>query len=237
MKIRIFGDSHVGTLKHGWTDVKSYALKNRMASDFYSRHGVNWIKFSINDSGAGIHLFADRVPGRGPVDYLLDDSADMYVFSAPLHSGPVYRDPTWRSFCPWQCANQHFDMQPVSDGVLETWTDRQLACQIDMLGCAIKRGYRIAVVEAPKPLSRTPDLHKIHPDILLTVDRLYRESVVRRLAELGVTIIPVPDRLQANGFTPPEFSSENPADPHHGSTSFGATMLRAIFDVALSKKE
>ena len=164
------------------------------------------------------------------IEYLIDGPDDIYVFSSPLHSCTIYRNPAWRSFCPWECAKANPDLQAVSTAAIEAWAEAQIACRLSMLEAATPRVFKLAVVEPPKPLLRVVRMYSLRRDVLAAADRIYRDFVTRRLYETGVPVISVPDHMVSEGFTLDEYAPEDPADTHHGNERFGKEMMTRILE-------
>ena len=76
-------------------------------------------------------------------------------------------------------------------------------------------------------------MYQLRPEVVLAVDRRYRDHVRRWLAAEDIPVIAVPEQsVGADGFTTPEYANANPQDPHHGSLAFSAEMLRRILAFA-----
>lgn len=226
MKIRIFGDSHVGAL-YGVSP--KFRLPPGVAMDFYSAHGVNWSNCKITETGAGFRLQQDDVPKSKPVDYTVEKNQDLYVFSSVLHSAPTYRNQVWQKFCPWQCAVANTDLQAVSDAVIHQWVSEQMTFRFAMLERLKGSGLNIAVIEPPKPLQRTPGKFGIRADVLATASEVHRSFVVSWLEKRGIPVIPAPaSSYNGEGFTESMFEAANPADPHHGNWRFARDSLSEV---------
>ncbi len=219
--ILVFGDSHVGCISWRFKD-----LTEKADIKFDPVHGANWGAFELTETPEGLHVFADRVPGHNPLDLHIN-GGDQYYFSSPLHSAPFYRDPAWRSFCPWTCSIDSPDHTPVSDATIEAWVDTAQARRMELLVKMKARGFDVTVVEPPKPLQRRAH-GSTKPSILRRVDEMVRNHITKRLQDLDVGVIEVPEHTVSDGFTLEAFSSENLEDPHHGSRPFYKLMLDKI---------
>ena len=167
MKLWIFGDSHIGTMEFGVRHVPNWlGQEPPFAIGFYGGHGANWIDFETTEVDGGFRFFANRVPKvAGPVDFTIADRGDFYVFSSPLHSGHTYWDGVWHEFCPWECVAANPHLQGLSTSVVESWITAEMKCRFAMLTMLRDRGYRLAVLEPPKPLARTPRMGGTAPDV------------------------------------------------------------------------
>jgi hypothetical protein len=232
-RLHVFGDSHVNGLYAGWERIAAKTAPLPFSLRFYAANGANWFEFETDDSEGKLLIRSDRLEEIAPgsaMEYLIADPDDIYVFSSPLHSCTVYRNASWRSFCPWECADANPDLQAVSTAAIEAWAEAQLACRLALLETAKTRVFSLAVVEPPKPLPRVLALYSLRRDVLATVDRIYRDFVVRRLGESGIPVISVPEHMVSDGFTRDEFAARDPTDPHHGNEQFGAEMMMKILE-------
>lgn len=194
-----------------------------LAIDFYSVNGLNWAHVQTSRKGHSFRFQSNYLP-HIPLDYTIDTPEDLYVFSAPLHSALVCRQPAWRDFCPWACASKYPALHPVSDSTIEILADKSDSRCIDMLKEMKTHGYPVVVAEPPKPIGQVATNDGISPDIVLEVDRIWRRHVSRQLSEIGVPIIPVPDFTHRDGLTVEEYAGEG----YHGNAKFGAAMMKQI---------
>ena len=231
--LRIFGDSHVAQLQGACDAIGPALLSLPHPPSFNHSHGWNWVEFTLGTRNGRPHCHADRVPGSPALDFTLGPPEALHVFSSPLHSAVVHRDPAWRRFCPWDCAAANPELIGLSDATLESWFAALLACRWSLLRELRRQGYRLAVVEPPRPLQRVPAMYQLRREVVLAVDRRYRDHVRRWLAAEDIPVIAVPEQsVGADGFTTPEYANANPQDPHHGSLAFSAEMLRRILAFA-----
>ena len=239
-KIHIFGDSHVWFLNMGWNAIERDSEYTSEDIEFYGQHGANWFDFKISTVNDKMNFYSNVAaevcnnPEIYPVDYSLESRDDIYIFSSPLRSCTIYRDPTWNQFCPWECLEKNPDLQGISTSLIEFWSYAQVKLRLEMLRAVKERGYDIAVVEPPKPLSRVPEMWGLRPDVLLAADRIYRSFVMRKLREIGIPVIEVPSHSHQRGFTTPEYSAPQP-DPHHGGELFVSEMMRLILEYAAAR--
>lgn len=240
-KLRIIGDSHVLVLYVGWERVAEKFGALPFQVEFLSLHGANWFEFKTTETDRGLRFYSNRVAEAHPdhelytnsaLDYVIDSLDDLYVFVSPLHSASIYREPSWQTFCPWECAEANPDLQAVSTSVMEAWFEAHIKCRLSMMKMMKERGYNLAVAEAPKPLVRTAAQFALRQDGLLASDRLYREFVCRRLRENEIPVISVPEHTHSEGFTTDEYSASDPTDPHHGNDLWGAETMTKLLQFA-----
>lgn len=230
MKVRIFGDSHVGALN---TVSLKFPLPPGVTIECYAANGVNWSNCKITETDAAFRLQQDDVPNGRPVDYTLEKNEDVYIFSSVLHSAPTFRHRVWQKFCPWLCAAANPDMQAVSDAVIHQWVGEQVQYRFAMLERLKGSGLNIAVIEPPKPLKRTPGRFRIRPDVLATASQVHRSFVVDWLEKRNIPVIPAPaSSYDATGFTESNYEAADPADDHHGNWRFASESLRAVMAFA-----
>jgi hypothetical protein len=231
-KIRVFGDSHVACLREGAAASELVAASG-LEVEFYGRHGLNYLQFEVTDVDGKVRIFSHALPQRRPLDYVIDSPEDIYFFSSILHSARSFSNVAWRTFCPWQCAEANPALQPVSSAVLRTWIEDQVRSRYDLLVKLKAHGYRVAVVEPPKPLPRASRQLQIRPDVLRAVDDCHRSVVGEMLRAADIDVISVPEHTHADGFTTDEYMSTTPRDIHHGNERFGAEMMDSIVRYAL----
>ncbi|RCW86676.1 hypothetical protein [Paracoccus lutimaris] len=224
MKVTIFGDSHLHTLRNSAAE-----LGDEHEARFLVNHALNWIAPQLVAEKGGIRARADNVKNFTPLNVLLLPEGRLY-FSGILHTAPYTRARDWRSFCPWSIQKDHPDLQPISDAALQTWIERETAARLSFLFELRSKGFDICVIEAPRPLERAPGMHDIRPAVMARVDAICRSFILARLAEIGVRVIEVPPETVSGGFTTAEFSSGNPKDPHHGNLEYGRLMVQRIRD-------
>lgn len=225
--IHIFGDSHVDTLCEGNRLLQSYLNDALLKIDFYCRHGLNWRHFSIRQNATVIHCSSNHFSDK-PMDYTVDKPDDIYVFSAPFHSAPIYTNPAWREFCPWPCVGAHPELHAISDALIENKIEPLIRKPLDLLRRMKECSYMVLVAEAPRPLCRTVTKDKVASDVIAGVDKVYRSYVARKLAEISVPIIRVPESTHHDGLTKEEYSHPWANDPHHGNAEFGTMMMKQI---------
>jgi hypothetical protein len=226
-KLWIFGDSHIGTMEFGMNHVPNWlAARPSFPIEFYGAHGTNWVEFETMEVDGGFRFFSDRVPDVArAADFTITSLDDVYVFSSPLHGGMTYWDPVWKKFCPWECAAANPHLQALSTSAVERWIATQMKCRFAMLKLLNEHGYRLAVLEPPKPLARTPQMSGTPADVIIAADRIHRDFVLRWLNEHDIPAITVPEHTYRDGLTTNEYSHDNPQDMHHGSLQFAKEML------------
>lgn len=226
-EIVIFGDSHVNWLGAAYVRLP-YA--ERPTAYLNVAHGRNWYDFQFGSESGSTYMESDNVEGGLPLSVEIRSTNPILFLSAPLHSAPLFSNPCWRSHCPARLASQFPSFAPVSHGAIASWCESHLSKQAEFLAHIVGRGHRVAVVEPPKPLYRTPALHSIPAEIIKATDDIYRSTCLAILDRLSVDVITVPDSTHTNGFTTEKFSASDPTDPHHGNIDFGFAMVSKIID-------
>ncbi len=230
MKLHIFGDSHVMALHKGAQSLEQKLAQASVDADFYCRQGPNWWNVRTHKKGHALR-FRTACTWEPLLDYTVDQPNDIYVFCAPLHTAELWRDPTWHHFCPWRSIKDFPSLHPLSDGIIESVIDRQVNTTLGMLKEMKELGYMVLVAEPPKPLQKGPQVGQFDPRVVVSVDRFFRAYVTRRLVDLGVPVIRVPEFTHCDGLTPDQYSDPRPNDTHHGSAEFGAAMMKQIVQV------
>lgn len=226
MDIEIFGDSHVAVLRKSHEKFSALDGWDGFACDFTFTHGRNLGDFNLQEVGGRLNLHSVRVPKLPPFEYTIDPARAVHFFCSPMHSAPFYRHPAWKAWTPWNVPLESRPLVPAA--AIHAWVDSRLLRRFELLDRMLRLGARVAVIEPPKPLYRAPQRFGIPPEVIVGVDRIVREHVIRRLGAMGVPVVTVPPQTHENGLTPPAFASSNEHDPHHGNLAFGRRMLRQI---------
>ncbi len=243
-RLHLVGDSHLNQIWGAWNRIAKAFDPLTFGSDCFCIHGANIFDFELTDGDNGISVYSNRVAEEFPNTleyknnafvYNFDQMDDVYVFASPLHSAQIYRHSGWKEFCPWECATAHPDLQALSTSVLTAWFEAHIRRRLELLRAMNRRGFRVAVVEPPKPLARVPVLFSLSRDIVQATDRLYRKYVKAILAENDIVVISVPEHTHVDGFTTEEYSYPVSTDAHHGSFLFRAEMMIRILDFAVDR--
>jgi hypothetical protein len=202
--------------------------------EFYASDGRYWLDCEIVETVSSFHISQRRPGGELLKNFVADKNDDVYFFSSPLHSAPLYRDRVWKTFCPWQCADSNHDLQALSSGVIEGWVDRQVRRRIELLEELCAGGISLVVIEPPKPLKRSPEMLGIRPDVLIAASHLYRRYVSGLLDERSIPIIRAPDETyDGTGFTKSAYEARDLNDYHHGNALFGSLAMKKIINFAV----
>jgi|GEM_PF-2140044 len=231
MRLHVFGDSHVMALHKGAQLLERQLARSSVDADFYCRQGPNWRAVRTSKIGQTLR-FRTACTWESVLEYTVDQPNDTYIFCAPLHTAELWRDPTWHRFCPWRSAKDFPAMHPLSDGMIESIIDSQMNTPLRMLKEMKELGYMALVAEPPKPLQKGPRVGQFNPGVVISVDKFFRAYITRRLVDIGVPIIRVPEFTHHDGLTPEQYSDPRPDDTHHGSAEFGAAMMKQIVQVA-----
>lgn len=227
MRIHIFGDSHVRALYDGVDPLREQLAQASIEVDFYSRSGPSWETVHIRKIGTSFR-YRGACKWERPLDYTVDQPGDIYVFSSPLHSTALWRTATWREFCPWRCAVEFPSLHPVSDAIIEGIAEALMKTPLGILKEMKECDYMVLVAESPRPLSKGPAVKGIDPRVVVGVDNVFRSYITRRLGEIGVPIIRIPDFTHQDGLTLDQYSDHREDDAHHGNAEFGTVMMKQI---------
>jgi hypothetical protein len=124
------------------------------------------------------------------------------------------------------------DLHVVSNSVIEDFAEQRTRRPLTLLRRMKESGYMVLVAEAPKPLTRSPAIDGIAAAVVTGVDKVYRSYVSRKLSELGIPIIYVPETTYEDGLTKDEFSATGEGKIHHGNGAFGEMMMKRILQFA-----
>lgn len=230
MKLHIFGDSHVWVLNQAWREMsKSHTTPFQVS--LRHCHGGHLFDFDTVEEPDLIRIHSDRVKETPPMNFEIRRE-DINVFSSLLHTAPIYRHPAWKTFCPWEVSSDHPGMHPVSTQTIHAFVEHTLRRPLELVSRLQRAGYRLAVVEAPRPLARTPRMHGVHADVLRVTDQIHRSFIRDRLQSEGIPLIEVPAETHQDGLTTDAYSHESPTDPHHGNQAFGMLMMSRVIAYA-----
>jgi hypothetical protein len=235
MRIHIFGDSHVRALYDGVGPLQEQLAQASIEVDFYSRINITWRSVEIGKDGKNLR-FRAASEWEKPLNYAVTQLEDTYVFCSPLFSGILWREKAWKEFCPWRCAKNFPSLHPVSDALIENTVGEWMKTPLNLLKEMKQHEYIVLVAEPPKPLHRAPALKGVDPRIIVTLDNIFRSYMARRLTEIGVPIVPVPDFTHQDGFTPDRYSAPKDTDNDHGNAEFGTMMMKQILRFAAGKE-
>ena len=221
--IKVFGDSHANRIgKLG---------KCPPGFEVFSSHGQNILSFRMTEENGGLHLFADNWEGVPPLDVTLHPS-DLHILSGPLHSGPVSRHSTWRRHCHWTLHDAFPKLQPVSDAVMAAVVDDRLVAMFGLLEACLKKNIPIAVLEAPLMRRSEATFRGIDEEVLVDIDRRYRDTVRARLADMGIDVIATPPETNDGRFMKDEYSVAAATDVHHGNREYVGLAIESVLAYA-----
>ncbi len=235
MRVIITGDSHTGTLKNG----KNLILQKKI-----------WppeIELKIKALGNGKHLntpffincgdyaqiteklYQDRIK-RLPI---ASEPDAIYGLCAPFHSNRIWRSLDWTKFVPVALAKTEI---PVSDAMLKQiiLSDQQYV--LELIDIFIQAQKKIFIIETPRPFTHNKAFEDIRPEVILAVDKAYRDLIRTELVERSVDIVSIPAHCIAeDGSMSSDYKNKRKNDMNHGNELFGEIMLQEIF--AFLKKD
>jgi hypothetical protein len=228
--VLVFGDSHTAALRRGQIAIET------------DGHWPDGVRLAVRPLGGG-HLatepfFADRgthaevtLPEyrrqftRLPRE---DDPETMvYGVSALLHPVRLWRQPDWQAFAPADLAAPPADTAPVSSGTIRRLAFEDQGPMLGLVALLRRLGRRVFAIEAPRPFRHHPALRRTPAEVVMRVDRIYRDAVRAELDRLGVDVVAVPGRcLDDEGFTLESLGQAG--DPHHGNEAYGTIMMAEV---------
>lgn len=160
---------------------------------------------------------------RLPLDGV-ENHGTIYGICAPLHTARVWRHADWRRFAPiGRAANE----TPISPGMLRRVILNDQKYVLALIDVFVRSGTRAFAIEAPRPFRHHPALKILRPDVVLTVDRSYRDIMRAELDDRSIPIVSIPAKcLDEDGFTLEEYGRRH--DPHHGNERFGRVMMLEV---------
>lgn len=219
--VTIFGDSHVLALgrvarrtKRADIVVKGVTGRLLRAPFAFERAGRVHVELPAFQRFEAISIAFD--PDR------------LYVFSGPLHTGPLARHRAWRTHCPLSLWPDHPDRLPVTEDEIHAACDRGLTHMTAFLEMAARAKLRLAVMESPRLLGRVRRAWGADAGIVAAADRIARRHVRRRLDALGVAIVETPPQTHRGAWTRSAYAAADRSDPHHGNDAYGAAMITQV---------
>jgi hypothetical protein len=228
MKVLITGESHTAALYWGQKQIEK---ENNWAPS---------VDIIIRPLGGGhilpTQFFIDRgdhaeitVPQyrrqfrRLPLDDG-ENANTMYGLCAPLHTARVWRHHDWRLFAPVGVRQQE---APISSGMLRRVILDDQKYVLELIDVFVRTGKRVFAIEAPHPFRHHHALKTVRRDLILYVNRTYREIIRSELANRSVPIVSVPAQcLDGVGFMREEYGRKD--DSQHGNAKFGRLMMKEI---------
>lgn len=228
--VLVFGDSHTAALRRGQIAIET------------DGHWPEGLRLDVRPLGGGhlatVPFFADRgthaevtlpeyrrqfarLPRQEDPDTL------VYGVSALLHPVRLWRQPGWQAFAPADMASPPAGTAPVSSGTIGRLARDDQGPMLGLVALLRRLGRRVFAIEAPHPFRHHPALSRIPAEVVMRVDRIYRDAIGAELDRLGVDVVAVPDRcLDPEGFTREALGQ--PGDPHHGNAAYGAIMMAEV---------
>ncbi|WP_165361412.1 hypothetical protein [Lichenibacterium ramalinae] len=228
--VLVFGDSHTAALRRGQSAIET------------DGRWPDGLRLDVRPLGGGhlatVPFFADRgshadvtLPeyrrqfARLPREE--DPEAMVYGVSALLHPVRVWRHSDWQGFAPADLAAPPADTAPVSSGTIRRLALDDQGPMLGLVALLRRLGRRVFAIEAPRPFRHHPALRRIPAEVVMRVDRIYRDAIRAELDGLGVAVVGVPDRcLDGDGFTLEALGQT--ADPHHGNEAYGTIMMTEV---------
>jgi len=225
--INIVGDSHIGKLSSS-ADLEGQGIKYSFGV------GKNFLAFDTEQTDEKIIISSAKVAGKYGL-YAEILPTDTLVLSAPLHSSPVSRHPTWKTFCHWTLTDQFPDMDLMSDDTINMIAERRNATTFEFLELARSYCEAVYVLEPPRLAPQAAALAEIDPVILADIDQRYRDRVKLRLAEISIPVIETPPETHDGTSMLPMYCRANEADVHHGNDQYLSLMLASVLEEVRGK--
>lgn len=229
----IFGDSHVRSLKSGFSllpdppipveAVKFAAIAPfpRFLSPFFAktRKGIGFTKGGLRQ------MYREGTGEEG----ILEGTTNTYVFSAPLNPLGLLFDRDWNSYSPPGIIDEK---QAISTAVMEEIVLQHFKPLTDFLEALV--GLNVNCVVASSPPTRfdnTLIARKASGEARRKIDAMCRSTMSKAIAALGLTVIPSPEGTgDENSNLLPQYHHETGTDFHHANSAYGALMMKSILD-------
>ena len=157
-----------------------------------------------------------------------DGSTALVALSLPLNTSRILRDYSWGTHVPW-----HMQKSPqeaaLSNAVVAAILHQDYQYTIGFVSALLACGIKVVVIEGPHFFDDAPYLQRSRLDVCIYLDALYRKTVRKELAKLGVDVIAQrPETLTEQGLTKSDFDHEDPKDAHHANAKFGTMIFEDI---------
>lgn len=221
----IFGDSHIVSIYKGFEKLKN---KRRVSCPISIRPLGNGKEFKTDffkTEGRYVHITSD-ILNKNIARLPFDEPYDLYGFSGNLHTTRVLRDIDWTKHAPHIIADEEI---PVTDSFLRQIFEDDQKYLLQFLDALSSLGVFIFAIEAPMPFRHAEQFTRARSDVLLYIDRMYREFTIRKLSERNIPVVRVPSELiDSEGFMLDIYRHENTRDPHHANSIYGEIMAHKI---------
>lgn len=229
LRLRVIGDSHTTALAEGWerlrlspdhagrnVQVKPLGTGKMLEYRFfdYDGRGIRWIPSSYADAFRSL---------AGRDDLVRDDV--IYGLSLGYHTAKIAASSCWIRACPWRLAPR-LERAAISDAVVREMATSYAQHSLALFEALKEMGVRFFVIEAPPLKQDWKAFGKgIPPESAVEVDRLFRDAISTRLAEIDVSHLPPPSStVNDRGFLKAEFAFA-PHDPHHANAAYGEIVM------------
>lgn len=227
----VTGDSHCAPLMRGFSLLKAInypqgELDIRFCPMGSGRiYGAEFFSFK-----GGKLVMAEGCYSRFFPPEQVESPIGCVVLSAPLHpfrwiksglGGGGFKDFSVLGF--------NGSARPVSERLLRSAADYDNQPIRNFIQAVQGLGYKVVAIEPPRVFRDKPHLRSLAPELLVNLDRIYREQALSWMKSQSVEVIAVPDdMLDPEGFMLKRFESPKPRDQHHGSIEFGARMMQQL---------
>lgn len=226
-KVLILGDSLTVALNQGYRQLKSAGtIPAGVDLSIRPLCGGAFLKtpFFVEKEGVA-HMVADEAVKNFP-QLPLPGENPIYGFCGSLHTTRVLRGIDWSNHAPAEVATSEV---PISSALFEAIVEDDQKYILAFLDVLLGSGARLFVIESPRPFRHHPMFACARPEVLLHVDRAYRNFVRRELDRRNVPVIAVPEAcIDPQGAMLDVYKHPNEKDFHHGNEAFGALMMAEV---------
>lgn len=213
------------------------AMKN--AIDDMNRRGEQQDPFSIKvrPIGSGAELLedffeqdSDRVITKSKyyhsVEFSASDNGAYIGVCAPLYSLSISTNRGWREF---SYSGDLRKKRPVSNALLRVSVLESQRYMLNYIEALRNIDLNVFVIEGPRPFRHHKATEYLSPEIVIELDRRYREIICDHLREIKIPIVEVPGHcIDDIGFTKSQYRLEKEGDQNHGNVDFGRIMIDEV---------
>lgn len=230
MSAIITGDSHVRALRLGISSLPESAIGDLGKFSLGMLGIARWFFeefFYTNPAGVSFTRedFNDAFMGLTGKSTITEGDDTLYGFCLAFNSVHIFRHRMWKFYSPWNLAKK-YKRTPISDQVFERIWKSHTCYMFEFLAALKALNVDFFVIAAPPPRRDHPCIQETSKEIVLEVDRRFRELSIAKLKLMGVPVITPPAWAYGeDGFMAGEFEERSPGDYHHANLQYGRRLF------------
>lgn len=227
--IVLTGESHLGAIKRG-------APENPTVLYWPLGPGGQVVTpfFDYNAEANSVRITAPnwRKMSYSKDSLTFDGTQALLALSMPLNTSRILRDHDWVTHVPWHLV-QSPDEAPLSDAVVAAILEQDYRYSIAFVEALLACGIQVVVIEGPHFFEHARYVKRMRLDVVTYIDTQYRETVIAKLAHLGVDVIRQrSETLTHQNSTKKKFKHESSTDQHHASAKYGTLVYEDLIAYA-----